>query len=124
MNRLSPRSAASENWGVPLQNIQPAFLPDLSASSDHAWAFWSRAHPGGVGLADINKIFMCMVTNDVTLSLIAEALRTYPLPPGMTEEQRPRGVEKWPGTTFEMHYDAAQVLLGECMCSWNCGLGN
>jgi hypothetical protein len=53
-----------------------------------------------------------MITNDVTLALINEALRTYPLPPGTKPEDRPRGVEKWPGTTFEMHYDAAQVLLG------------
>lgn len=55
---------------------------------------------------------MCMITNDITNALIAEALRTYPLPPGMKEEDRTKGVEKWPGTTFEMHYDAAQVLLG------------
>ena len=50
-----------------------------------------------------------MITNDITLALIAEALRTYPLGPG---EVRPQGVEKWPGTTFEARYDAAQALLG------------
>jgi hypothetical protein len=106
-NRLSPREAAHINWDVPVSQIQTRFLPNLSASSDHAWGFWNRAHPGGVGIADINKIFMCMITNDVTIALIAEALRTYPLPPGVTEAQRPKEVEKWPGTTFEMHYDAA-----------------
>lgn len=63
-------------------------------------------------MANIKYIFMCMITNAVTNALIAEALRAYPLPPGTKEEDRPRGVEKWPGTTFEMHYDAAQVLLG------------
>jgi hypothetical protein len=50
-----------------------------------------------------------MITNEITLALIDEALKTYPLGPG---EERPRGVEKWPGTTFPMRYDAAQVLLG------------
>lgn len=50
-----------------------------------------------------------MITNEITLALIAEALRTYPLGPG---EVRPQGVEKWPGITFEARYDAAQALLG------------
>jgi hypothetical protein len=63
-------------------------------------------------LANVKYILMCMITNDITNALITEALRTYPLPPGTKEEDRPQGVEKWPGTTFEMHYDAAQVLLG------------
>jgi hypothetical protein len=63
-------------------------------------------------MADVRKIFSCMITNEVTIALIDEALRTYPLPPGTDPRDRPRGVEKWPGTTFEMHYDAAQILLG------------
>jgi hypothetical protein len=50
-----------------------------------------------------------MITNEITLALIDEALKTYPLGPG---EERPRGVEKWPGTTIPMRYDAAQALLG------------
>lgn len=50
-----------------------------------------------------------MVTNEITLALIDEALRTYPLSAG---EERPRGVVKWPGTTFLIRYDAAQALLG------------
>ena len=50
-----------------------------------------------------------MITNEITLALIDQALETYPLGPG---EQRPLGVEKWPGTTFPMRYDAAQALLG------------
>jgi hypothetical protein len=111
LNRLSPLEAAHENWDIPIDQVQKKFLPDLSSSSDHAWGFWNRANVGG-DLANINKIFACMITNAITLALIAEALRTYPLPPGVDESQRPRSVEKWPGTTFEMHYDAAQVLLG------------
>ncbi|KAH8727561.1 hypothetical protein GQ44DRAFT_648667 [Phaeosphaeriaceae sp. PMI808] len=111
LNRMSPAQAAHVNWDIPLDKIKKEFLPDLSATSDHAWGFWSRAKTGG-NLADINKIFSCMITNDITLALIDEALRTYPLPPGVHESQRPRGVQKWPGTTFEMHYDAAQALLG------------
>jgi hypothetical protein len=111
LNRLSPREAAHENWNIPLEEVKSRFLPDLSASSDHAWGFWNRAMAGG-DLSKINKIFACMITNEVTQALIAEALRTYPLPPGVDPSQRPRGVEKWPGTSFEMHYDAAQALLG------------
>jgi hypothetical protein len=93
--------------------VQKVWLPDLAASSDHAWGFWSREHNGaGNNMADVRKIFSCMITNEVTIALIDEALRTYPLPPGTDPRDRPRGVEKWPGTTFEMHYDAAQILLG------------
>lgn len=46
-----------------------------------------------------------MITNEITLALIDEALKTFPLGPG---EGRPNGVQKWPGTTFPMRYDAAQ----------------
>lgn len=53
-----------------------------------------------------------MITNEVTLALIDEALRAYPLGPG---EVRPKGVEKWPGTTFPLRYDAAQALLGKSL---------
>jgi hypothetical protein len=111
-NRLSPLEAAHENWGVPRDKVPKAALPDLASSSDHAWGFWNREH-SEANIGDINKIFMCMITNDVTLALIDEAIKTYPLLPGTKPEDRPRGVEKWPGTTFEMHYDAAQVLLGK-----------
>lgn len=51
-----------------------------------------------------------MITNEITLALIQEALRTYPLGPG---EVRPRDVGKWPGITFPTRYDAAQALLGK-----------
>jgi hypothetical protein len=108
---MSPLEAAHENWNAPRDQIPKSALPDLASSSDHAWGFWTREHANG-GLANINKIFMCMITNDVTLALINEAIRTYPLLPGTKPEDRPRSVEKWPGTTFEMYYDAAQVLLG------------
>ena len=87
--------------------MRKEWLPALASSSDHAWGFWNRANAGN--LSGIRKIFSCMITNEVTLALINEALRTYPLAPG---EERPRGVEKWPGTTFPMRYDAAQALLG------------
>jgi hypothetical protein len=66
----------------------------------------------GRDLGRITKIFACMITNEVTLALIDEVLRTYPLAPGTDLAQRPRGVERWPGTAFEMHYDVAQALLG------------
>ena len=58
-----------------------------------------------------------MITNVITLALIDEALKTYPLGP---DEVRPRGVEKWPGTTFPMRYDVAQALLGESPQRWIC----
>ncbi|KAF9693177.1 hypothetical protein EKO04_008813 [Ascochyta lentis] len=105
LNRLSPTKAALENWGNP--EVRKEWLPALSSSSDHAWGFWSRVNTGN--LAGVKKLFSCMITNDVTLALITEVLRTYPLSPG---EERPNGVLKWPGTTFQMRYDAAQVLLG------------
>lgn len=97
--------AALENWGNP--TARKEWLPALASSSDHAWAFWNRANAGN--LAGIKRIFSCMITNEITLALIDEALRTYPLSPG---EQRPNGVQKWPGNTFPMRYDAAQALLG------------
>lgn len=105
LNRLSPAKAAQENWDIP--QVQREMLPALASSSDHAWGFWNRANAGNLG--GIRKLFACMITNEITLALIDEALRTYPLGPG---EVRPRGVEKWPGTTFPMRYDAAQTLLG------------
>ncbi|KAF1361444.1 hypothetical protein EJ07DRAFT_164491 [Lizonia empirigonia] len=105
LNRLSPAMAALENWGNP--TVRKEWLPALASSSDHAWAFWNRANAGN--LTGIKKIFSCMITNEITLALINEALRTYPLSPG---EQRPNGVQKWPGTVFPMRYDAAQALLG------------
>ena len=105
LNRLSPAKAAKENWDLP--EIRKEWLPALASSSDHAWGFWDRANAGNLG--GVKKIFSCMITNEITLALINEALRTYPLGPG---EGRPRGVEKWPGTTFPMWYDAAQALLG------------
>ncbi|KAF2034982.1 hypothetical protein EK21DRAFT_55359, partial [Setomelanomma holmii] len=85
-------------------------LPDLASSSDHAWGFWARAHAGG-DTANINKIFACMITNDITKALIDEAIRTYPLPPGTDPNDRPQGVGRWPGITFGMDTDAAKVLL-------------
>lgn len=106
LNRLSPAKAAGENWGNP--EVRKEWLPALTSSSDHAWGFWNRANAGN--LSGIRKIFSCMITNEITLALIDEALKTYPLGPG---EVRPRGVEKWPGTTFPMRYDAAQALLGK-----------
>jgi hypothetical protein len=111
LNRLSPREAAHENWNIPLAYVKSDVLPDLSSSSDHAWGFWERAM-AGQDLGGVTRMFACMITNAVTLALIDEALRTYPLPPGTNPAQRPKGVEKWPGTAFEMHYDAAQALLG------------
>jgi hypothetical protein len=105
LNRLSPAKAAIENWGD--SEVKRELLPLLASSSDHAWAFWSRANAGNLG--GIKKVFSCMITNDITLALINEALRTYPLGPG---EERPNGVQKWPGTTFPIRYDAAQALLG------------
>lgn len=53
-----------------------------------------------------------MIANDITVALIAEAIRTYPLPPGTHPDERPRGVERWPGVTFDIDVDAAKVLLG------------
>jgi hypothetical protein len=92
-----------------VENVKKTWLPDLSSSSDHAWGFWHRAK-NGQNLADVNMIFTCMITNDVTEALIAEAFKTYAFLPG---EEKPTEVKKWPGTTFEMHRpDAAQVLLG------------
>jgi hypothetical protein len=108
---VSPKQAAHEEWDVPLDQIQKQQLPDLASSSDHAWGFWTRAHVGG-NIANINKIFMCMITNEITVALIAEAIRTYSLPPGTDPDDRPRGVERWPGITFDMNMDAAKVLLG------------
>ncbi|KAF2833145.1 hypothetical protein CC86DRAFT_461581 [Ophiobolus disseminans] len=108
LNRLSPLQAAHEYWDVPIDKITKEMLPDLSSSADHAWGFWNR-EKGGANLADINLIFSCMITNDITTALIAEAFRTYAFPPG---KARPSGLERWSGTTFEMQYDAAQVLLG------------
>jgi hypothetical protein len=81
-NRMSPLEAAHENWNVPRDKVQKTWLPDLASSSDHAWGFWTREHPGVGHVADIRKIFTCMITNEVTIALINEALRTYPLPPG------------------------------------------
>jgi len=98
LNHLSPAKAAEDNWKIPA----------LASSSDHAWGFWNRANAGNLG--GIKKIFSCMITNEITLAIIDESLNTYPLGPG---EERPRGVGKWPGTTFPMRYDAAQALLGE-----------
>jgi hypothetical protein len=126
-NRLSPREAAHKKWKIPYDKIKPEQLPDLSSSSDFAWGYWNREHSDGVGLENIKFIFMCSIVNEVTLALIDRALKTYPLPPGVTE--RPKEVQAWPGTTFEMEYDAAQVLLGmligvpwgEGVC-WLCGL--
>ena len=91
--------------------MQKKWLPNLSSSSDHAWGFWYRANAGR-NLANINKIFSCIITNSVTLELIQQALSSYPLLPGTPESARPRGVQKWPGTTFPIEYDAAHVLLG------------
>lgn len=85
------------------------WLPALASSSDHAWGFWNRATAATGTLRGVRKIFSCMVTNEITLALIDEALRTYPLSAG---EERPSGVVKWPGTTFLIRYDAAQALLG------------
>ena len=90
-----------------MPEVRREWLPALASSSDYAWGFWTRLNAGNLG--GIKKMFSCMITNDITLALIAEALRTYPLGPG---EVRPQGVEKWPGTTFEARYDAAQALLG------------
>lgn len=75
--------------------------------------FWNCANAGNLG--GIKKMFSCMITNEITLALIDEALKTYPLGPG---EGRPNGVQKWPGTTFPMRYDAAQALLGRSSDSW------
>ncbi|KAJ8112784.1 hypothetical protein OPT61_g4923 [Boeremia exigua] len=105
LNRLSPAKAAQETWNLP--EVRKEWLPALASSSDHAWGFWNRASAGNLG--NVKKIFACMITNEITLALIEHALKTYPLGPG---EVRPRGVEKWPGTTFPMRYDAAQALLG------------
>jgi hypothetical protein len=92
-----------------VENVKKTWLPDLSSSSDHAWGFWHRAK-NGQNLADVNMIFTCMITNDVTEALIAEAFKTYAFLPG---EEKPTEVKKWPGTTFEMHRpDAAHVLFG------------
>jgi len=93
-----------------MDKIKKEMLPDLRASSDYAWGFWNRAK-NGANLADIRFIFSCMITNEITVALIHEAFRTYAFPPG---EQRPDGIQQWPGTTFEMHKpDAAQVILGK-----------
>ncbi|KAJ4376870.1 hypothetical protein N0V86_006306 [Didymella sp. IMI 355093] len=105
LNRLSPAKAAKDNWDVP--EVRKEWLPALASSLDHAWAFWNRANAGH--LSGIEKIFSCMITNEITLALVDEALRSYPLGPG---EVRPRGVEKWPGNTFPVRYHAAQALLG------------
>lgn len=91
-----------------MPQVRTDWLPALASSSDHAWGFWTRVN--GRDLSGIKKIFSCMITNEITLTLIHEALRTYPLSPG---EQRPMGVEKWPGTTFPLRYDAAQALFGK-----------
>ena len=114
LNRLSPAKAAEENWKMPEGEVRKEWLPALASSSDHAWRFWNRANAGNLG--GIKKIFSCMITNEITLALIDEALKTYPLGPG---EERPNGVQKWPGTTLLMRYNAAQALLGESVHSWS-----
>ncbi|KAF2125169.1 hypothetical protein P153DRAFT_300869 [Dothidotthia symphoricarpi CBS 119687] len=108
LNRLSPAHAAAESWGLAgPEAVRREWLPALASSSDIAWGFWNRAC--SANLHHITKIFSCMITNEVTLELIDEALRTYPLAPG---ESRPLEVEKWPGTTFPVRFDAALALLG------------
>lgn len=111
LNRMSPKEAAAYEWNIDVSTVQKHWLPDLSSSSDHAWGFWWRTHHSG-NLANINKIFSCMITNEITLALIDHALKTFPMPPGTPETSRPKGVDKWPGITFPIEYDAAHVLLG------------
>lgn len=63
--------------------MKTEWLPALATRSDHAWGFRNRADAGNP--SGIKKMFSCMITNEITLALVDEALKTYPL--GLGEVQ-------------------------------------
>ncbi|EDU42564.1 conserved hypothetical protein [Pyrenophora tritici-repentis Pt-1C-BFP] len=103
ISRKSAFEAAKALWGQ--NSPHEDELPALRATSDFAWAFWNRE----VRFSTITAIWSICVTNQITLSILEVAMKTYLPPPG---QQRANGFQVWPGTDFEMHTIEAQAILG------------
>lgn len=84
-------------------------LPAIRSVSDIAWAFWSRAH-GGIGLENINYLFVVMIVNKETNQHVKRALGTLSPP---REE-----ADGWPGHDFTMDTDSGKALLGSPVGRW------
>jgi hypothetical protein len=105
---VSAVEGAKKAWGVanPLVNE----LPELKRISDMAWGIWRRVHPGGQGPGDINLFLVSDITNEITKSLIAEALKSYELEDG---EVRATTVPMWPGLTLSTGTEEGAAMLGK-----------
>lgn len=77
-----------------------------------AWCIWRRVHHGGQGLGNINLLLVSDITNEITKTLIAEALKSYELDEG---EVRATKVPGWPGLTFAMDTGEGASMLSRFM---------
>jgi hypothetical protein len=105
LHRKSPEKAAPDLWGIPANELNPAELPKIRASSDLAWGFWNRVQ--GQDLKHITMFMAFSIVNDDTASvIIPRALEAV----GVDE------VQPWPGTDIivghEGQEEAALALIG------------
>ena len=93
------------HWGVDPASDQ---LPVLRSSSDVAWGFWNRMNWGR--RSNIRAFMSMMVINADTARIIDQVIkmRNADLP----FDQQIRGVQPWPGTTFDVDRVEGQALLG------------